>query len=385
MRKMMHLRVVAGTGGGPEKTILNSPRFIKQHGYDAHVVYLCPSDPVIQQSLRSRAEKLDCPLTLIEDRGLRDFSVIGKLWKFCREQQIELFQAHDYKSNALGLVLRRLHRMHLITMLHGWTDMSGRMPLYKRVDQWCLPWYKKHICVSEDLVQECRRLKIPDRKIELVHNAIDLETYTRWFDKKQAQDDMGFDSQLGPMIGMVCRLSPEKGILEAIAMVDRFRTKGKPVQLWIAGEGPFRSEIEKEISRLGLGANVRLLGQLADARVFYQAMDVFLLNSIREGLPNVVLEAMALEVPVVATRVAGVPTLVKPGQTGWLIEPGETGILDSAVAECLEGSHTDPQVRGARELIENQFSFDRRMQRIAGIYDSFDWRSAKSIVSRSIE
>jgi glycosyltransferase involved in cell wall biosynthesis len=370
MRKMMHLRVVAGTGGGPEKTILNSPRFINQHGYDAHVVYLCPSDPVIQQSLRSRAEKLDCPLTLIEDRGIRDFSVIGKLWKFCREQKIELLQAHDYKSNALGLVLRRLHRMHLVTMLHGWTDMSGRMPVYKRVDQWCLPWYEKHICVSEDLVQECRRLKIPDRKIELVHNAIDLETYTRWFDKKQAQDEMGFDSQVGPMIGMVCRLSPEKGILEAIAMVDRFRSMGKPVQLWIAGDGPFRSEIEKEISRFGLGANVRLLGQLADARVFYQAMDVFLLNSIREGLPNVVLEAMALEIPVVATRVAGVPTLVRPGETGWLIEPGDVASLDLALAEATCTSDLVNCYRqNARRMIESEFSFSKRMERIGSIYD----------------
>jgi glycosyltransferase involved in cell wall biosynthesis len=149
---------------------------------------------------------------------------------------------------------------------------------------------------------------------------------------------------------------------------------GKPVQLWIAGDGPFRLEIENEISRLGLSANVRLLGQLADARVFYQAMDLFLLNSIREGLPNVVLEAMALEIPVVATRVAGVPTLVKPGQTGWLIEPGDTSMLDSAVAECLQGRQTYPKVREARELIENQFSFDRRMQRIAEIYDSLAWR-----------
>jgi glycosyltransferase involved in cell wall biosynthesis len=371
---MMHLRVVAGTGGGPEKTILNSPRFIDKLGYDAQVVYLCPSDPVIQESLRSRAAKLDCPLTLIEDRGIRDLSVVGKLLKFCREHNIELFQAHDYKSNALGLVLRRLHRMHLVTMLHGWTDMSGRMPVYKRVDQWCLPWYEKLICVSEDLVEECRRLNTPERKIELVHNAIDLATYTRWIDKDPAKREIGIDPNLGPLIGMVCRLSPEKGILEAIAMVDRFRTMGKPVQLWIAGDGPFRAEIEQEISRLGLSANVRLLGQLADARVFYQAMDVFLLNSIREGLPNVVLEAMALDVPVVATRVAGVPTLVKPGQTGWLIEPGEMGMLDSALAECLEGSHTVPRVYGAKELIQNQFSFDRRMKRIAGIYDSLAWR-----------
>jgi glycosyltransferase involved in cell wall biosynthesis len=372
-RKMLHLRVVSGTGGGPEKTILNSPRFIREHGYQAQVVYLCPPDPVIQTSLRSRAAKLDCPLTIIDDHGAKDFSLVGKLLKICRDQKIELLQTHDYKSNALGLLLRRFHKMHMASMLHGWTDTSGRMPLYIKIDKWCLPWYEQLICVSEDLVDECRRLRVSDRKIVLVHNAIDLSTYTRWVGKDQAQRDLGVDVQGGPLIGMVCRLSPEKGILEAIAMVDRFRAMGKPVQLWIAGDGPFRSEIEKEISRLGLAANIRLLGQLADARDFYQAMDVFLLNSIREGLPNVVLEAMALEVPVVATRVAGVPTLVKPGQTGWLIEPGETSELDSAVAECLEGSQTDLQVRGARELIENQFSFDRRMQRIAGIYDSLDW------------
>jgi glycosyltransferase involved in cell wall biosynthesis len=367
---MMHLRVVAGTGGGPEKTILNSPRFIKHHGYDAHVVYLCPNDPVIQESLKTRATQLDCPLTLIEDRGLRDFSVVGKLLRFCRENQIELFQTHDYKSNALGILLRRLHRMHLVTMLHGWTDMSGRMPLYKRIDQRCLPWYKKLICVSEDLVEECRRLKIPDSKIELVHNAIDLTTYTRWLDKEQAQREIGIDPNLGPLVGMVCRLSSEKGILEAIAMVDRFRSMGKAIQLWIAGDGPFRSEIEKEISRLNLFANIRLLGQLADARVFYQAMDVFLLNSIREGLPNVVLEAMALEIPVVATRVAGVPSLIRSGLTGWLIEPGDARMLDGSIDEAFATELALARVFEARKLIQEKFSFDRRIERVAGIYDA---------------
>lgn len=366
----MHLRVVAGTGGGPEKTILNSPRFIQTHGYDAHVVYLCPSDPVIQQSLRFRAEKLNCPLTLIEDRGVRDVSVVRKLLSFCRENKIELFQAHDYKSNALGILLRLLHRMHLVTMLHGWTDTSGRMPLYIQLDKFCLPWYEKHICVSEDLVEECRKLKIPERKIELVHNAIDIESYTRWTDKAQAQKEMGFDTRNGPLVGMVCRLSPEKGILEAIAMVDRFRSMGRPIQLWVAGDGPYRPAIEQQITRRDLLKHVRLLGQIADARIFYQAMDLFLLNSIREGLPNVVLEAMALEVPVVATRVAGVPALVRSGQTGWLIEPADARCLDAAIEESIDDEGMASRYRtNAREMISREFSFSKRMERISGIYD----------------
>lgn len=369
MRRMAHLRVVAGTGGGPEKTILNSPRFIRHHGYDAQVVYLCAPDPTIQQSLRTRAEKLECPLTLIEDHGMRDVSVIKKLLRFMRQERIELLQTHDYKSNVLGLILRRFHKMHLVSMLHGWTDTTGRMPLYIAIDKKCLPWYEKLICVSEDLVDECKKLRIPDRKIQLVHNAIDLATYTRTTSKELAKREIGLEGN-DPLIGMVCRLSPEKGIIEATAMVSRLNAQGKRVQLWVAGDGPFRPDIEREIASRGLGEQVRLLGQLSDTRMFYQAMDAFLLNSIREGLPNVVLEAMALEVPVVATRVAGVPSLIRPNQTGWLIEPGDEKALDSSVLESLDPQLGAEKASSARRLIETDFSFDKRMKRVAGIYDS---------------
>jgi glycosyltransferase involved in cell wall biosynthesis len=103
-------------------------------------------------------------------------------------------------------------------------------------------------------------------------------------------------------------------------------------------------------------------------------MDLFLLNSIREGLPNVVLEAMALEVPVVATRVAGVPALIRPGQTGWLIEPQDPAMLDNSVLDCLEGTRTNQFVQNARLLIESDFSFDRRMKKVASIYDAMSWK-----------
>ena len=169
---------------------------------------------------------------------------------------------------------------------------------------------------------------------------------------------------------MVCRLSPEKGILEAIEMVQRFKDAGTPIQLWIAGDGPLRPTIESEISKRGLSASVRLLGQVADTRPFYQAMDLFLLNSIREGLPNVILEAMALDVPVVATRVAGVPSLVQSGKTGWLIEARDSSMLDLAIRDCLSGDSTLQMVQSAKQMIEQDFSFEKRMQRIAALYDS---------------
>lgn len=372
VRRMLHLRVVSGTGGGPEKTILNSPRYIKKEGYEASVVYLCPPQPGIKETLKARADQLDCPLTVIEDHGLRDFSIIGKLLKICREKKIGLLQTHDYKSNAVGLILRRFYRLHLVSMLHGWTDMTGRMPLYKKIDQWCLPWYEKLICVSEDLVADCRQLRIPEHKIHLVHNAIEVDQFARRIEIKEAKRQMGapVDSLL---IGMVCRLSPEKGILEAIAMLDRLRASGQAIQLWIAGDGGYREAIEKEIGKRGLEHAVKLLGQLPDTRIFYQAMDLFLLNSTREGLPNVVLEAMALEVPVVATNIAGVPSLIRHGQTGFLIEPGDDKSLDLNIETCLYGRATRELIQNARRLIGECFSFEHRIRKVADIYDSLRW------------
>ncbi len=367
--RILHLRVAAGTGGGPEKTILNSPKFIRQFGYDAQVAYLCPPDDPLADSLKRRAQEFDCPLTVIPDRGVWDWRVLTQVLKLCRKERIDILQAHDYKSNFIGLLVRRLHRCRLATMLHGWTDMSGRMPLYKRIDKWCLPGYEALICVSEDLVEECRQLKIPEKKIHLVHNAIDTELFKRRLTIDQAKTAIGAPVERF-LIGSVGRLSPEKCFADLIDAVVELQDSGKPVDLWIAGEGAERRNLQLKIDRLGRGDSIRLLGQISDTRTFYQAMNLFVLNSIREGLPNVVLEAMSLATPVIATRIAGIPSLIKDGVTGQMIEPADKIGLRNAIENAIGQRRIQTEfVDNARSLIEGQFSFSMRMKKISKIYD----------------
>ena len=114
----------------------------------------------------------------------------------------------------------------------------------------------------------------------------------------------------------------------------------------------------------------RLLGYRSDAIDIYQAMDVFALSSLREGLPNVLLEAMALGTPVVATRIAGVPRLVQHDVNGLLVDPGSAEALACAFSDLL----SNPQRREAlaavgRKTIEDEFSFASRMERIRDVYD----------------
>ena len=365
---VLHLRVVAGTGGGPEKTILNSPRFIRNEGIEASVAYLCPPRDSIGESLRTRASEADCPLHVLEDRGPLDLSLIFRVVKLCRNLKVDILQTHDYKSNALAWFVRKFYRVRLVTMLHGWTDLSGRMPLYKRIDQLVLPLFESLICVSPDLIEECKRLRIAEDRLHLVHNAIDTTHFRRQYETRTAKEKL----QANPdrfLIGSVGRLSKEKGFDRLIQAVAELQQQGFPVDLWIAGDGPERSRLSDTIDRYGCQKSIRLLGQLTDLRLLYQAMDLFVLNSTREGLPNVLLEAMALQTPAIATQVGGISDLITPGKTGLLIALENDGQLSEAIRIVFNNpAYLQDMATAARQHIEGNFSFDVRMKKIAHIY-----------------
>ena len=128
--------------------------------------------------------------------------------------------------------------------------------------------------------------------------------------------------------------------------------------LLVAGEGDDRPRLEALIAELGRGDRSRLPRPPLRLRRCTSAMDVFALSSLREGLPNVVLEAMALEVPVVATRIAGVPRLIEDGQQGLLVEPGDASALAEAINRLIESEPLRQRLAAAaRQRVEQRFSF----------------------------
>lgn len=366
---VLHVRVVTGHGGGPEKTILNSPRFLRKLGYESKLAYLHPpGDPGID-ALAARGRALEAEVLSVPDRGPLDLSVIRRLLTICRQEQVAIWHAHDYKSNLLGLLLRPFHRMRLVTTLHGWTNMSGRMPLYAKIDKWCLKYYQAAVCVSGDLVEECHRQRVQPERCHLVYNAIDTDEYRREHSLAEARRRLGAP-ETGLLIGAVGRLSPEKGFDLLIRAAAELRRGGRDLSLWIAGDGDARGDLTRLIDELGAGDYVRLLGHVPDPKLFFEAMDVYALSSIREGLPNVLLEAMALGAPVLATRVAGVPTLIEQDNSGCIVEPGSIAALVEGISRLLDDKFLRERLSAAaRRRVETEFSFARRMEKVVAIYD----------------
>jgi len=362
-------RVVTGSGGGPDKTILNSPRFLNQVGYRMVCGYLHPpGDPGYEEIVR-KAERYSAPLVSIPDRGPWDWRVITKLLAVCRRENVAIWHGHDYKTNALGLLLKQFWPMRLVTTAHGWVHHTKRTPLYYRLDQLCLPRYERVICVSEDLFEACLSFGVPASNCVLLENAIDAEEYRRAKSIAEAKATLGFPTD-SLLIGAVGRLAPEKAFDVLMRSIRQLVDRGVDVRLVIVGEGDDRERLEGLVRELALQDRVRLSGWQSDVRSYFEAMDVFALSSLREGLPNVVLEAMALEVPVIATRIAGIPRLIQDGRNGFLVEPGDLVSL----TRSLNGLLTNPGLRdllrtAGRRTIETRYSFPVRMQRLKRIYD----------------
>jgi glycosyltransferase involved in cell wall biosynthesis len=369
MTVVLDTRVVAGSGGGPDKTILNSPRFLTGAGYRMLCAYMHPpGDPGFEQ-LRARAEALQTPLFSVHDRGPWDGSVVAGLLQICRRERVRIWHGHDYKSNALGLLLRRFWPMRLVTTLHGWVTQTRRTPLYYKIDELCLPRYEAVVCVSPDLHEHGLACGVPAERCVLIENGIDLSQYVRRLTSGDAKRRLG----LAPgrlVLGAVGRLSPEKGFDRLIRSAQHLLHQGRDVELVIAGDGDDRPRLEGLIDELGVGDRVHLLGFCADPRPVYEALDVFVLSSLREGLPNVLLEAMALDVPVVATRIAGIPRLIQDGDNGVLVAADDSEPLTRALASLLGDADRRTQLgRAGRRTVEERYSFARRMQKIAELYD----------------
>jgi glycosyltransferase involved in cell wall biosynthesis len=362
-------RVVAGSGGGPDKTLLLSPRYLADAGYKMLCVYLrSPKDEAFA-TLRTRAAEFQTPLVEINDTGPLDWRVVPALATLCRRERVRIWHGHDYKTNLLGLLLNRCWPMRLVTTVHGWVQHTTRTVAYYLLDRWSLRHYEKVFCVSDDLLRTCRAAGVPRQKLVLLENGIDTQLFQRRSAVADAKRRLGIRPEC-KLVGAVGRLSAEKGFDLLIHALARIAAAMPAVQLVIIGEGEERQRLEEVAIACGTGHAVRFAGYQSDVRAWFEAMDVFALSSLREGLPNVVLEAMAMETPVVATDVGGVRRLVQDERTGRLVPAGDAAALAAALTGMLAGPDgAQTLAANARQAVAASWSFAARMAKLRDHYD----------------
>lgn len=374
---VLHVRVVTGCGGGPEKTILRSPRNADQSRYNMAAAYLYPEADPGMCVIRDNARYLGCPLYEVAERYALDHHTVGALIELCRELKIDIWHSHDYKSNLMGLLVKRFHKMKLVTTAHGFTRETWRTRLYYHLDNLAMLGYDQVIAVSPPLIKHCASHGVNPDRLTYIPNAIDISEYKRTQSKAQAKAQLGLSPDRFA-IGVIGRLSPEKGVDRAIRMMPELLAKHPEAELHLIGDGQERGKLESLASKLGIGDAIHWWGWQNDARPFYEVLDSLLLPSRTEGLPNVVLEAMAMGVPVAATNVGGISDLLDAGECGQILSDNEGAWAHQIGPLLSKPGIGEAYTNRAFNRVHSDFGFSRRMSLVMSVYDRVLGRNSQS-------
>jgi glycosyltransferase involved in cell wall biosynthesis len=284
-------------------------------------------------------------------RPWRDLAALVELTRLLRRERPDILHASSSKAGVLGRVAAVLAGVPIrIFTAHGWafTAREG-LPsaLYRWADRLVRPLTTVTVCVAEQqrAVGLAARTCDAGRTV-VIPNGVDAAGAPR----------AELDGRR-PVVVAVGRLKAPKDFVTFVrALVQLPRGSYEAV---IVGDGPDRERVAEEIRGLGLAEHVRLAGERRDVPALLAAADVFVLSSASEGMPVSVLEAMAAGLPVVASRVGGVPELVLEGETGLLVEPGEPDELGAALQRLVRDRQLRRRLGAAgRARVEERFDVD---------------------------
>lgn len=365
---ILHTRVVTGSGGGPDKTILRSAAGLDPARYNAVAAYLHPAGDSGIESLRGTATRFGMEMHSLPERGPFDTRSVRLLLDLCKRLKVGVWHAHDYKTDILGRLLRTRHKMKLVTTMHGFTGETWRTRLYARLSHRAIRGYDRVIAVSPLLVRYAAEHGVHPDRLRHLPNAIDLSEYARKQTREQAKYQLGLAKD-EHAIGVVARFSVEKGVDRAIRMFAQLHRERPNTRLHLIGDGPQRQSLQQLAAELGVTYAIRWWGWQRDTRPIVEALDTLMLTSHTEGLPNAVLEAMALGLPVASTRVGAVPDVLDHGECGVLLGPDVSRWADQVLPLIDQPLVRERLLCAAWMRVQTQYDFTKRMKRIESIYD----------------
>ncbi len=370
--RVLHLRDSPWVDG-PGRTILETAARIDRSRVDYQIAPLVPDDGATHPLVVAARER-GVPVQPVTDTGPLA-PLVERVTGLVDRLGIEILHSSEFRTNLVALRCRRRRpHLKLVSTAHGWiaNDLRGRVKAF--LDRALLRRFDCVIAVSHAVRHRLPRWWLPDAQVRVIHNALMLDSYGRTLADAPRRIPRGSDPVRMLAVG---RLSAEKGLdllLRALGMlVPRF----PQLELTIAGTGPEEASMRRLASRLGLTQRVRYAGYVSDMPELYYRSDLVVQSSLTEGLPNVMLEAAYLGVPVVATDVGGTREVIEHGVNGWIVPAGSATALADGILRYLEdpAAFVTMAARGRRH-IEDHFSIAERTARQSEVYEAVAGRAA---------
>ncbi len=350
--------------GGLQTVVLNICRAIDRQRFDVSVLCLRRGGELVAE-----VERLGVEVVLLPKKAAGvDYWAFLKVARILRERRIDVIHTHNTQplvDGTLGAMLAGVR-----TIVH--TDHARKYPDKRRYmfAEWVLSHFVSRIAAvseatAEDLVKYER---VSRRKIVTIPNGVDLAGATVSRDRESMKRSLGIGGK-GPVLGLGVRLSRQKGITYLLQAMPEVVRRYPDAVLVIAGEGECAPDLKQEAAALGLDGHTLFLGKRLDMPDVLTALDLYVLPSVWEGLPMVLLEAMAAGCPVIATDVGGVGTVLGHGECGSLVEPSNPPALAREILRVLgDESLRRRYSASARARVERRFTTSAMTRKYERLY-----------------
>lgn len=364
MKKTILYAIETSGPGGAEKMLIN---LVESLDKDAFRPLICL---LARGWLFDRLRALGYEPLVIPLGHTPDIAWLRRAASVLRAENVRLMHAHEFYMNAYCAMLSRLTGVPCVTTVHGknyYTDKWYRRTLYRMVSR-----YSTMIAVSDGIRHFLsERVGVSNQRLTTIRNGIDIATFAPTPNARSAARHTLGLSPHQPVIGCLGNLYQVKGhtyLIQAAAVICR---RYQDAVFLFAGRGKMLDILQQQATELGIARNVRFLGFRDDTPALLAAMDIFVLPSLSEGLPLSLLEAMAANTPVVASRVGGIPEVISHEQNGLLVEPADANALAQHILRLLDNPALASALAArAKTDVTAHYSVSTMTARYQALYES---------------
>ena len=367
-----HIIYALGTGG-LENGLVNIINRTPPERYRHAIICLTNA-----QEFANRITVPDVRIVELHKKPGHDPAMYWRLWQALRQLAPAIVHSRNLaalETQTLGVIMPGVKRVH---GEHGRDvhDIDGTNWKYRMLRKVLSPMIHRYIAVSRDLASWLSAsIGISTDRIYQIYNGVDQNRFCPLQEGATAVLPEGFVAAEGSIVlGCVGRLVEVKNqgsLLEAMHILLQIRPQWRQdLRLVLVGDGPLKKRLQQRVMELGIGDLVWLAGDREDIPDLLQAMDIFVLPSLGEGISNTLLEAMATGLPVVATHVGGNPELIEHGYNGYLVPVADSRALAEALKGLIESTEARQRMgENGLQKIRQRFDWDSTVAAYLGVYD----------------
>lgn len=342
MRKKILYVITKSNFGGAQKYVYDLATSLPKEHFD--VIVALGGEGLLFEKLRAAGIRtISLPALMRDVNPFKDLLSFFSLWKLFRAEHPDIVHVNSAKAGGLGALAARCAGIPMIVFTaHGWAFNENRPALtrfFVKLFSWCTVLLAhKTIAVGDSVLNDTNKWPLVRHKITTIRNGLSAPLF-KARDEARAHLTNLVNTELSRdtfVIGTIAELHQNKGLTYAIRAFAQIAPSNPHVFYFIIGDGEEKEKLQILIKQHGLEGRVHLLGFLPNAAQYLPSFDCFLLSSVKEGLPYVILEAGLASLPVITTVIGGIPEIIDDTKTGLLFPPRDVDALARAIKWMIE-------------------------------------------------